>query len=162
MSIDFGSILGNVLTGGAGGLLGIIGNIGNTWLSMKQEKQNHEYQLALIPLQLNADIERTKAEVAKVQEQGASAAFVASQEADKLDGRESPWAADVKAMVRPVCLVILAVATVAIYTVGDATQDMKSYIAQNVATDLSMAVSWYFGARATALVMQGFKSRAGS
>lgn len=162
MSIDLGSILGSVLTGGAGGLLGIIGNIGNTWLSMKQQKQQNDYNLAMLPLQLNADIERTKAEVAKVQEAGASSAFVASQEADKLDGKESTWAADVKAMVRPFCLVMLGVSVVALYTAGELTVDMKSYVIQNIVTDFSMAVSWYFGARATALVMQGFKSKAGS
>jgi hypothetical protein len=162
MAIDFGTILGGVLTGGAGGLLGIIGNIGNTWLSMKQQKQQNDYNLAMLPLQLNADIERTKADVAKVQEQGASAAFVASQEADKLDGRESPWAANIKAMVRPCCLVMLGLATTAIFTAGNPTESMKEYIIQNVITDFSMAVSWYFGARATALVMQGFKTKAGN
>ena len=160
MSFDFGSIIGSVLTGGAGGLLGILGNIGNTWLSMKQQAQQNDFQLKMLPLQLNADIERTKADVAKTVEQGAAAAFVASQQADIATGHESPWALNVKAMVRPVCLVLLAGATVAIYTLGDATQDMKSYIVQNIVTDFSMAVSWYFGARATALVMQGFKTKA--
>jgi hypothetical protein len=160
--MDFGAIIGGVLTGGTGGLLGVIGNGVNTWLAMKQQKQEHDYQLQLIPLQLNADIERTKAEVAKVQEAGAAAAFTASQEADKATGNESRWALDVKAMVRPACLLILAIAVVALYTAGELTSDMKAYVVQNVVTDFSMAVSWYFGARATALVMQGFKSKAGN
>ena len=157
MSFDWTSIL----TGGVGGIVGVIGNVTNTLLALKQQKQQHEYDLALIPLQLNADIERTKAEVAKVQEAGASAAFVASQEADKLDGRESPWAANVKAMVRPACLFMLGCGTVAILTAGNPSQDMKDYITQNIVSDFSMALSWYFGARASALVMQGFKSKAG-
>jgi hypothetical protein len=160
MSFDIGSILGSVVTGGAGGLLGIIGNIGNTLLAMKQQRDNNQFQLQLIPLQLNADIERTKAEVAKTVEAGAAAGFVASQEADKLDGKESPWAANVKAMIRPACLVLLAFGSVLIYTSGNPSQDMKDYITQNVITDFSMAVSWYFGARATALVMQGFQTKA--
>jgi len=58
--------------------------------------------------------------------------------------------------------VMLGLATVAIFTAGNPTESMKEYIIQNVITDFSMAVSWYFGARATALVMQGFKSKAGS
>ena len=156
MSFDLVSLL----TGGAGGLLGIVGNIGNTLLAMKQQKQQNDYQLALLPLQLNADLERNKADVAKTVEVGAAAGFVASQEADKLDGRESPWAANVKAMIRPGCLVLLAIGSVAIYTSGNPSVDMKDYITQNVITDFSMAVSWYFGARATALVMQGFQSKA--
>lgn len=162
MSFDLGSILGSVLTGGTGGLIGVLGNFANTWMAMKQQKQEHDYQIQLIPLQLNADIERTKAEVAKVQEAGAAAAFAASQEADKPTGGESRWALDVKAMVRPACLVILSASVVALYTAGELTNDMKSYVVQNVVTDFSMAVAWYFGARATALVMQGFKSKAGS
>ncbi len=162
MSLDLGSILGGVLTGGAGGLLGVIGNVANTWLSMKQQKQQNDYNLALIPLQLNADIERTKAEVAKVQEAGSAAAFTASQAADTATGKESPWVLNIKALVRPACLVILSLAVVALYTAGELTVDMKSYVIQNVVTDFSMAVAWYFGARATALVMQGFKSKAGS
>ena len=160
MSFDFASLAGSILTGGTGGLLGIIGNIGNTWLSMKQQKQQNDYNLALIPLQLNADIERTKADVAKTVEQGASAAFVASQQADQVTGKESAWVLNIKALVRPVCLGLLAVAVVALYTAGELTVDMRSYIIQNIVTDFSMAVSWYFGARATALVMQGFQTKA--
>ena len=157
MSFDWTS----VLTGGAGGLLGIIGNIGNTWLAMKQQAQQNDFQLKMLPLQLNADIERSKAQVAIAVEDGAGKAFTASQEADKLDGRESPWAANVKAMVRPILTFLLLGGLVAIY-LHDPTKDMQEYITQNVVTDASMAVSWYFGARATALVMQGFKSKAGS
>ena len=160
--MDFGSIIGGVLTGGAGGLLGVIGNCANTWLSMKQQKQQNDFQLAMLPLQLNADIERTKAEVAKVQESGAAAAFVASQEADKATGRESPWALNVRAMVRPACLFGLGIAVVAIYTAGNPTIEMKSYIIQNIITDFSMAIAWYFGARASDKVMQGYKSKAGN
>lgn len=160
--MDLGTIIGGVLSGGAGGLLGVVGNVANTLLAMKQEKQNHDYQLALIPLQLNADIERTKAQVAVEVDKGQATAFTASQEADKLSGRESSWAANVKAMVRPGILVVLFVSTVAIVLSGRATESMMDYIVQNIVTDLSMAISWYFGARATALVMQGFKSKAGT
>lgn len=160
--MDLASIIGGVLTGGTGGLLGVVGNFANTWLALKQQRENNEYQLKLLPLQLNADIERTKADVAKTQEAGAAAAFVASQEADKATGRESPWALNVKAMVRPAVLFFLFVAVIALYTTGELTADMRAYVIQNVVTDFSMAVSWYFGARATALVMQGFKSKAGS
>ena len=161
MSIDFGQIIGSVLTGGTGGIIGVLGNIGNTWLAMKQQAQNYDYQLKLIPLQLNADIERTKAEVAKTIEQGAAAGFAASQQADTATGKESVWVLNLKALVRPACLVILSMAVVALYTAGELTVDMRSYIIQNVVTDFSMAIAWYFGARATALVMQGFKSKAG-
>jgi hypothetical protein len=157
MSFDWTSIL----TGGAGGFLGVLGNVANTLLAMKQQKQEHEYQLALLPLQLNADIERAKAQVAVEVEKGAGAAFTASQQADVTTGKESRWVLNVRAMIRPACLFLLAIGTVAIYTHGEPTQDMKEYITQNVVVDFSMAVSWYFGARATALVMQGFKSKAG-
>jgi hypothetical protein len=160
MSFDFSALLSGAFTGGVGSFIGIIGNLGNTWLSMKQEKQNHEYELAMLPLKLNADLERIKADVAKAQEQGAADAFTASQKSDTLDGKENAWAADLKACVRPFCLVALMLGTVAIYTMGGPTQDMKDYITQNVVTDASMAVSWYFGARASALVMQGFKTKA--
>ena len=160
MAIDFASIAASVLTGGAGGLIGILGNIGNTWLAMKQQKQQNDFQLAMLPLQLNADIERTKAQVALAVEDGAGKAFTASQEADKLTGHESTWAANVKAMVRPSILVILMCGTVAIVLSGNADSTMIEYITQNVVTDLSMAISWYFGARATANVMAGFKTKA--
>lgn len=162
MSFDLGSILSGVLTGGAGGLIGVVGNFANTWLAMKQQKQQNDFELQRIPLQLNADIERTKAEVAKVQEQGAAQAFTASQEADKATGNESRWALNVKAMVRPGCVVMLSAAVVALWTSGGLSTDMKAYVVQNIVTDFSMAISWYFGARATAYVMQGFKSKAGN
>ena len=158
MSFDWTSIL----TGGAGGLLGVIGNVANTIMAMKQQKEQNAFTLAMLPLQLNADIERSKAQVAVEVEHGAGAAFTASQESDKLSGNESPWAANVKAMVRPVILVLLLMGTVAIVTTGRASESMMEYIVQNVVTDMSMAISWYFGARATALVMQGFKTKAGS
>lgn len=158
MSFDWTS----VLTGGAGGIIGIIGNVANTLMAMKQQREKNAFDLAMLPLQLNADIERSKAQVAIEVEKGAGAAFTASQEADKLDGRESPWAANVKAMVRPTILVLLLCGVVAIVTTGRANESMMEYIVQNVVTDMSMAISWYFGARATALVMQGFKSKAGN
>ena len=160
--MDFSAILGGVLTGGAGGLLGVIGNGVNTWLAIKQTRENNQFQLQMLPLQLNADIERSKAEVAVEVEKGAGEAFTASQQADKPTGGESAWALNVKAMVRPACLLLLGVSVVALYTAGELTTDMKSYVIQNIVTDFSMAVSWYFGARATALVMQGFKSKAGN
>ena len=160
--MNLGDAALSFITGGAGGLIGIIGNIGNTLLAMKQQKQQHDYELALIPLQSSAELARISATTAQATEAGASAAFVASQEADKLDGRESSWAANLKACVRPVCLLLLMLGTVAIYTAGTPSQPMKDYITQNVITDTSMAIAWYFGARATALVMQGFKTKAGS
>lgn len=160
--MDIGTIIGGILTGGTGGLLGILGNCANVWLSMKKEKQDHEYQLALIPLQLNADIERTKAEVAKVQEAGAAAGFVASQQADAAISGTARWVSNIRALIRPSCLFLLFCVVICLYTAGELTVDMKAYIIQNVVTDFSMAVAWYFGARATALVMQGFKSKAGT
>lgn len=162
MAFDVGQLLGSAMTGGLGGLLGVVGNCANTWLSMKQQKQEHDYQLALIPLQMNADIERAKAQIAVESEKGAAAGFAASQEADKATGAEPKWALGVKAMVRPVILFLLFCGVVALYTTGQLAEDMRAYVIQNIVTDFSMAVSWYFGARATALVMQGFKSKAGS
>lgn len=156
MSFDWTSIL----TGGVGGLLGVVGNVANTILAMKQQKQQNDYNIAMLPLQLDADLQRGKAQVAIAVEQGAGAAFTASQEADKLDGRESPWAANVKAMMRPTLTLLLCFAVVAIFFSGKASDDMKTYIIQNVVTDASMAIAWYFGARATALVMQGFQTKA--
>ena len=156
MALDWTSIL----TGGAGGLLGVIGNVANTILAMKQQKMNHEYELARLPLQLNADLERAKAQIAIEVEKGAGAAFAASQQADVVTGKESPWALNVRAMVRPVILFLLGVGTVAIYLGGDPTQDMKDYITQNIVVDFSMAISWYFGARASDKIMQGFKTKA--
>ena len=158
--MDFGTIIGGVLTGGAGGLLGVIGNFANTWLSMKQQAQQNAYQLALIPLQLNADIERAKANVAVEAERGAAAGFAASQLADRATGHESRWALNVKSMVRPACLFLLGVAVVALYSAGEITEDMRAYVIQNIVTDFSMAVAWYFGARASDKVMQGFKTKA--
>lgn len=150
------------MAGPIGGLLGIVGNVANTMLAMKQERQNHEFELARIPLQLNADIEKSKAEVAVVVEKTAGEAFIASQVAGRATGNESRWVLNVQAMVRPTVLFLLGVGSVAIYTAGNPTQDMKDYITQNIITDFSMAVSWYFGARASAKIMQGFKSKAGS
>lgn len=160
--MNLGDAIASIFTGGAGGLLGVLGNCVNTWMAMKQQKQDHEFQIAMVPLQLNADIERTKAEVAKVQETGAAASFVASQEADKLTGRESSRIAGIKAMVRPVTLFLLWCGVTAIVLSGRANEEMTEYIIRNIVSDASMATAWYFGARANALVMQGFKSKAGT
>ncbi len=156
MSFDWTSIL----TGGAGGLLGVIGNVANTVLAMKQQKMQNDFNLAMLPLQLNADLERAKSQVAIEVEKGAGAAFAASQQADRSTGRESPWALNVRAMVRPTILFLLGCGTVAVYTAGDPSADMKDYITSNIVVDFSMAVSWYFGARASDKVMQGFKTKA--
>lgn len=167
--MDAGSILGAIFTGGTGGLLGVVGNVANTFMAIKQKKLDYEHEQVMLPLQMQLEasrasqaIEQTKADVAKVVEQGASAAFVASQEADKATGRESPWALNVRAMVRPACLFLLGIGTVAIYLSGNVTQTMQDYIIQNVVCDFSMAISWYFGARASDKVMAGFKSKAGN
>ena len=154
--------LTTLMAGPIGGLLGIVGNVANTWLAMKQEKQAHDFELARIPLQLNADIERGKARVAIAVEETAGAAFVASQQAGKATGNESRWVLNVQAMVRPTILFLLLVGVVLLYTSSQLSVDMESYIIQNIVTDFSMAVSWYFGARASAKVMQGFKSKAGN
>ena len=151
-----------LMAGPIGGILGIVGNVANTWLSMKQEKQHNDFELARIPLQLNADIERGKARVAIAVEETAGAAFVASQAAGKVTGNESRWVLNVQAMVRPTILFLLLVGVVLLYTSSQLNESMESYIIQNIVTDFSMAVSWYFGARASAKVMQGFKSKAGN
>lgn len=151
-----------LIAGPIGGLLGIVGNVANTLLSMKQEKQNHDFELARIPLQLNADIERTKAQVAMTVEEGAGKAFTASQESARVTGRESKWVLNIVAMVRPVSLFLLFAVVVALYFSKTMSTDMHDFIINNVVTDFSMALSWYFGARASAKVMQGFKSKAGS
>jgi len=151
-----------LMAGPIGGLLGIVGNVANTILAMKQEKQNHEFELARIPLQLNADIERGKARVAIAVEETAGQAFIASQQAGKVTGSESRWVLNVSAMIRPAILFLLLVGVVLLYTSSQLSEGMESYVIQNIVTDFSMAVSWYFGARASAKVMQGFKSKAGT
>lgn len=154
--------LTTLLAGPAGGLLGIVGNVANTILAMKQEKQNHEFELARIPLQLNADIELAKAKVAVAAEESAGAAFTASQTAARLTGGESQWVQNVTAMIRPSVVFLLMCGVVALYFGRQLDTDMQSFLIENVVTDFSMAISWYFGARASAKVMQGFKSKAGN
>ena len=150
----------SLITGGAGGLIGVLGNCVNTWMAMKQQKLQQDYELAKIPLQLNADLERAKSAVAVEVEKGAGAAFTASQEADRATGRESQWVLNLRSLVRPTCLFLLFVGVIALVTSGKATDSMLDYIIQNIVTDFSMALSWYFGARASDKVMQGFKSKA--
>lgn len=151
-----------LMAGPIGGLLGIVGNVANTLLAMKQEKQHNDFELARIPLQLNADIERGKVQVAIVEETNAGTAFVESQRAGRATGNESRWVLNVQAMVRPTVLFLLFAGVVYLYTSSQLTDSMASYVIQNIVTDFSMAVSWYFGARASAKVMQGFKSKAGT
>lgn len=151
-----------LLAGPIGGLLGIAGNVVNTLLAMKQEKQNHEFELARIPLQLNADIERTKAQVALSVEDNAGRAFTTSQESAKATGKESRWVLNTLSMVRPISLFLLFIVVVALYFSAQIDLDMRSFLINNVVTDFSMALSWYFGARASVKVMQGFKSKAGN
>lgn len=162
MALDFSTILGGVLTGGAGGLIGVLGNFANTWLAIKQAREQNAHQIALLQAQTTASIEIAKANIAVESERGAAAGFAASQEADRATGHESRWALNVKAMVRPTILFLLFCGVVALYLSGELATDMRAYVIQNIVTDFSMAVSWYFGARATALVMQGFKSKAGT
>ena len=166
--MDVTSILSSVLTGGTGGIIGVVGNVANTFMALKQQSQEHEFQIKMMPLQTAAKqaealaaIEQTKADVAKVVEQGAADAFTASQRADTITGKEDSWVLDVKALVRPTCLLLLGAGTIAFYLSGDATTDMRTYIVQNIVCDFSMAISWYFGERASANVMAGFKSKAG-
>lgn len=158
--MSIGEILASAFTGGAGGLLGVVGNCVSGWLAIKQKREENEFQLKLIPLQLNADIERTKAEVAKITEAGANANFVASQENDKVTGRESVWALDLRMVVRPICLFGLWTVVVMFYYRGELTEDMRSFIIHNIVSDASMATAWYFGARATDKIMQGYKTKA--
>lgn len=167
--MDIATIVSSVLTGGTGGIIGVVGNVANTFMALKQQAQEHDFQLKMMPLQTAAKqaeaaaaIEQTKAEVAKVVEQGASDAFTASQKADTATGKEDTWVLDIKALVRPACLFLLGAGTIAFYLSSQATGDMRTYIVQNIVCDFSMAISWYFGARASANVMSGFKSKAGS
>jgi hypothetical protein len=147
-------------TGGLGGLLGLVGNVANTLLAMRQQKQQNDYQLALIPLQLNADLERAKSAVAVAVEHGAAAAFTASQTADTATGKESRWVLNLRSLVRPICLFLLFVSVVALVLSGKADETMMDYIIRNIVTNFGMALSWYFGARASDKIMQGFKTRA--
>ena len=166
--MDLGGIISAALTGGTGGLIGVIGNVANTFMSLKQQAQEHDFQLKMMPLQMqmkqaeaNAQIEQTKADVAKVVEMTAGEAFTASQKADAPTGNEHRWVLDIKGLVRPVSLFLLGIGTVAIYTAGTPSADMKEYITRNIICDFSMALSWYFGARASSNIMAGFKSKAG-
>ena len=116
--MDVTSILSSVLTGGTGGIIGVVGNVANTFMALKQQSQEHEFQIKMMPLQTAAKqaealaaIEQTKADVAKVVEQGAADAFTASQRADTITGKEDSWVLDVKALVRPTCLLLLGAGT---------------------------------------------------
>jgi len=167
--MDITGILASALTGGTGGIIGVVGNVASTFMALKQQQQEHDFQLKMMPLQTAAKqaeaaaaIEQTKAEVAKVVEQGAADAFTASQKADEATGKEDSWVLDVKALVRPTCLFLLGCGTIAFYLSDSATTDMRQYIVQNIVCDFSMAISWYFGARASANIMNGFKSKAGT
>lgn len=154
-------IVTNLLTGGvAGGLLGIAGNITSTLLAMKQKQQEQDYNLRLIPLQLNADVERAKAQVAVATEQGASAAFNSSINADVLTGRESVWVVNLKALTRPFILTYLTTLTGLLYFFGKLSDAQQTFIVENIVIATVTATSWYFGSRATANVMQGFKTKA--
>ena len=167
--MDITGILASALTGGTGGIIGVVGNVASTFMALKQQQQEHDFQLKMMPLQTAAKqaeaaaaIEQTKADVAKVVEQGAADAFTASQKADQATGKEDSWVLDVKALVRPTCLFLLGCGTIAFYLSDSATTDMRQYIVQNIVCDFSMAISWYFGARASANIMNGFKSKAGT
>ena len=154
------NILESLVTGlTSGGLFGILGNTVNTLLAIKQKRLDYDHEEKMLPLQMAADKARADAQFRTVVEDNAGKAFTASVSSDTVTGKEHRWVLDIRALVRPGALFLLWCGVVAIWFSSELTVDLRSFIVHNVVTDASMALSWYFGARATDRVMAYYASK---
>lgn len=147
--MNWAEILGNVA---GGGLLGLLGTTVSFALGFWQRKQEHAQRLEwakeerlLTQARAQADAARTAGEVAVARESGAATAFTASQQAEMSIGVTYPWVNAVRALVRPALTLLLILITTCLYFFS--TEEVRSYISQNIVVTTVAAVTWWFGQR---------------
>lgn len=155
-------LLMTVASGGATGILGSVVGGAFKWLDRRDAAREAEalraHELALQRLHIEtrgAELESeeriAQADARARADEAASATLVASYRHDRAAAPASPWAADVKAMVRPALTFALIALTAAVYfTIGaDADDlDLRAYVAHTIVYTTSAATLWWFGDRA--------------
>lgn len=153
--MDWGSILGNVASGGVLGLLGTAVSTGlSIWQAREVRATKREEAAARqeeIKLMMTADAAKAAASLKETQEAAAGRAMEASITADSNSHGSSDWVQDVKALVRPALLAILTIFTAVFYFTTENTLVKESIVSSSVTLWFTV-VSWYFGQR---MVSQG-------
>jgi len=149
--MDWGSILGNVASGG---VLGLLGTVVSESIGFFRRKQEFTQRLALAQderetLKLKADV--TAAEMAgllaKAREEGASNAFIASQRAEAAIKGEAKWVSTLRGFTRPgITWYGLVLTTAFVIFPPSSTIGQELAVTVNIYT--GMMISWWFGQRA--------------
>ena len=153
-------LIATVVSGGATGILGSVVGGAFKWLDRRDARAEADatraHELALQRLhvetrgaELESEERIMQADAQARAEEAASATLVASYRHDRAAAPASPWAADVKAMVRPALTFALILLTAAIYfTLAADDLDLRAYVAHMIVYTTSAAVLWWFGDRA--------------
>lgn len=149
--MDWSSVIGNVASGG---LLGLLGTALGEGIGYFRRKQEFEQKLALSrdereTLKLRGEL--TQAEVAgmlaRAREEGATAAFVASQQAEQSLKGEHRWVTSFRAFTRP-GLTWFGVGTSAVFVLFPPTSVIGQELASTLNVYSGMMIAWWFGQRA--------------
>lgn len=184
--MDWVKLVFDLLTGGAGaasmgGLFGILGSALGSWLKMKQQKQefefeakkwDHEYKLQ--ELSMKSRQEENEQAIALAATQGSWNALAASYHLERKAGESYKWVNAIKDLFRPLVTVLLIVAVLILFfelrallngqqsglsgavSIQEALEMIK-YLVYSVVFTFSTAVLWWYGDRAFA--PPGMKNR---
>ncbi len=153
--MDFGDLIGNVMTGGATGLLGALGSAA---LGIWRNHQNHKQELAMRAL----DIKELELEAAQAERQNAHETEMADKkyaseglQASYREATRPLYEGDstllriadfIRTLVRPVTLATLSGFVIAIYfTTAD--ESIRDDLVSTVRYLFSAVIVWYFGGR---------------
>jgi hypothetical protein len=147
--MDWGSIVGNVASGGLLGLLGSAFSAGlSIWQAREQRAANREKaeaELKRLELQGRLDLQKATAEIQATEAKALASGFDASQAADANAHGASDWVQDFKALTRHVVVYLLIVLTAVIYFY--ATPEVQSMIAGTTVQATFAAIFWLYGQR---------------
>ncbi len=150
-------LIATVVSGGATGILGSVVGGAFKWLDRRDAAREaaavRAHELSLQRLHIETRGAELESEERIARADAARDVLVASYGHDRAAAPASPWAADVKSMVRPALTFALIALTAAIYFTldADAAVDgvaLRAYVVNTVVYTTSAAVLWWFGDRA--------------
>jgi hypothetical protein len=162
MAFDFGSIVGNVASGGLLGILGsglnIFGAIWQNREARAAKKEEHAQEMAKLELAARIDLQKAEQNLRETEAKAVASGFDASQAADANAHGASDWVADFKALTRHVVVYMLILISACIYFFKstDETQQLIASIVLQLAT---MAITWLYGQRAQIQVLNYLDGR---
>jgi hypothetical protein len=127
---------------GSGGLFGMVGSLATTWMRLREKKVDNQFQLELLDKQ-----------AASAEAVSSWQAFSASQTASAADMSEkvATWAANVRAVTRPILTAFLVVgAFVAVLIIDDPV--VQANALQSFQMLAGTSVAWWFGSRMTSQI----------